>query len=84
MTITYRIPWDDLPNVKVAVLHRITYGYSDTPQARHECRLKEHHIRKWCATNCQAAYYFHPGYTREKFIEFEDDEDSILFKLTWS
>ena len=83
MGITYKSIWPDQPTIKVAVLHRVVYGYSETPQARHEWSLKDHNIREWCKSNCRASFYFHPGYTREKFVEFEDDVDASMFILKW-
>lgn len=83
--ITYKILWPELPSVKVPVLHKIVYGYSETPsQERYEWALKDHKIRSWCETNCRAAFYFHPGYTYEKFVQFEDDEDAVIFSLRWT
>lgn len=83
MAITYKSIWPELPNFKVPVLHRVDYGYSDTPQAHHEWSLKDRHIREWCKGNCRSAFYFHPGYTREKFVQFEDDEEATVFALKW-
>lgn len=73
-----------MPSVKVPVLHKIVYGYSDTPHARHEWSLKDHNIKEWCFDNCRASFYFHPGYTNEKFVQFEDDADAMWFALKWA
>ena len=82
--ITYTTPWAHLPQLKVPQLHRVTYGYSSTPQARHEWSLKDHNIRAWCDEHCYAPYYMHPGYTNEKFVQFEDSQDAMLFALRWA
>lgn len=87
MAITYKIVWPDVPNFKVPVLHRVVYGYSDALTniaAEWEYwKQKDYHIRAWCEKNCSAAYYFHPGYTEAKFVEFEDDVDAMWFALKW-
>lgn len=67
----------------MTVLHKIVYGYSGTPEARHEWSLKDHNIREWCKTNCRAEFYMHPGWTNEKFVQFKDDADAMWFALRW-
>jgi len=81
--ITYKILWPELPNIKVPVLHRVDYDYTDNLVEWRRQSLKEWEIRRWCEANCRAAYYFHPGWTNEKFIEFEDDQDAVFFSLRW-
>jgi len=79
--ITYTHPWPEtLPAFKVPVLHRVDYDYADNLSVFCHSDIK---IRAWCKDNCQAAYYLHPGYTREKFVHFEDDQDAVFFALKW-
>ena len=81
MAITYKIIWSGLSDVKTPVLHTVHYGYSNMPQLRHEWIIKDREIREWCKANCRAKFYLHPGYTYEKFVQFEDDEDAVIFSL---
>ena len=30
------------------------------------------------------AYYHSPGYLQEKFIQFEDDAEAMMFALRWA
>jgi hypothetical protein len=78
--ITYTHPWPEVPALKVPVLHRVDYDYADTLSVFCHSDIK---VRAWCKDNCQAAYYLHPGYTREKFVHFEDDQDAVFFALKW-
>ena len=82
--ITYTTPWIGLPDVKVPQLHRVTYGYSASFRDRYEWNLKDRTIRAWCDEYCYAPFYFHAGYTNEKFVQFEDDQDAVLFALRWA
>ena len=82
--ITYTTPWAALPEVKVPRLHRVTYGYSASFWDRYEWNLKDRTIRAWCDEHCYAPFYFHAGYTNEKFVQFEDDQDAVLFALRWA
>ena len=81
--ITYTTPWPSLPEVKVPRLHRVTYGYG-TFREKYEWNLKDRNIRAWCDEHCYAPFYFHAGYTNEKFVQFEDDKDAMLFALKWA
>jgi len=80
--ITYKVLWPDLPNVKLPVLHKIVYGNTFS-QAGRDWGLHEFILKEWCFDNCKASFYFHPGYTNERFVEFEDDADAMLFALRW-
>jgi hypothetical protein len=87
--ITYKQPWPEtLPALKVPVLHRVDYGYDDMGSVISTSIAKLAHddikVRAWCKHNCRAAYYLHPGYTREKFVHFEDDQDAVFFALKWA
>lgn len=84
MTITYKILWPELPHVKVPVLHRVKYAETvDSVQALYQRSYKDCLVDTWLQTNCQSPYYRSPGYLRVKFIEFEDDEEAVMFALRW-
>lgn len=71
MTVTYKTN-PAFPGVKFPVLHRVHYR-------RHDAL----HMRTWLEANCQAQWYTAPGWAGD-FVEFEDDEDAVLFALRWS
>lgn len=72
------------PGRKIPVLHRVIYHI-----ARHtvidffdsECDRKDTYIRQWCQDNCKHAYYMSPTYVRERFVQFECDEEALMFAL---
>jgi hypothetical protein len=72
------------PSVKIPVLHRVVYARTADgmflPNARSD---RDHLIDTWLKSNCHHSYYHSPGYIREKFIEFECDEEAMLFALKW-
>lgn len=84
MAITYRTS-TVFPNIKLPVLHRVVYGYFDNPvdQLYHRGWLLRQ-IDAWLEANCRNPYYHSPGYCKEQFIEFEDDEEAVLFALRWA
>ncbi len=84
MTVTYK-PMDGFPNVKMPVLHTVVYAYiEDHVQAFYQRSYKDHLVDEWLKKNCQSPYYHSPGYLKEKFIQFEDDQEAMLFALRWS
>lgn len=84
MTITYK-PMDGFPNVKMPVLHTVVYAYTaDHVQAFYQRSYKDHLVDEWLKKNCRSPYYHSPGYLKEKFIQFEDDQEAMLFALRWS
>ena len=85
--ITYKHPWPEVPALKVPVLHRVDYAYEEgkmTSTSLTNSVQTDMDVRSWCKNNCRAAYYLHPGYTREKFVHFEDDQDAVFFALKWA
>lgn len=71
-------------NVVVPVLHKVKYANTvDGVQAMFQCSYKDHLVDAWLKENCKHPYYHSPGYMYEKFIEFEDDAEAMLFKLRW-
>jgi hypothetical protein len=41
-------------------------------------------VDQWLEEHCRAPYYHDPGWTKEKFIQFENSEDAVNFALRWS
>lgn len=71
--ISYKRPYEDI-NITVPVLHRVYL--SD--------RAWYYRQSSWCRENCRAPFYFAPGWTEKFFVEFDDDEDAVLFALRWA
>jgi len=91
MTVTYK-PLKGFPGVQTPVLHRVKYVDTvDMPawtQRSYAEQLNELHkdylVNEWLKENCKGNYYTSPGYLKEKFIEFEDDRDAVMFALRWA
>lgn len=84
MAVTYKTN-PGFPGVKFPVLHRVLYGKTvDNAMAMYQISYKDHLVDAWLKANCRHPYYHSPGYLREKFIEFECDEEAVLFALRWS
>jgi hypothetical protein len=84
MTITYK-PLLSFPGINIPVLHRVVYAQTaDGVYAEYQRSYKDHLVDAWLKENCRHSYYHSPGYLREKFIEFECDEDAVMFALRWS
>lgn len=84
MTVTYKTnpAW---PGVKFPVLHRVVYAKTiDGVLAAYQRSYKDCLVDEWLKENCQNPYYRSPGYLTEKFIEFEDSEEAMMFALRWS
>ena len=83
MTVRYKLLKDSL-TVKVPVLYKVVYAETtDGVQARYQRSYKDHLVDEWLKENCEHGYYHSPGYYKEKFIEFEDDQEALLFALRW-
>lgn len=80
MTVAYK---EIFPGVKAPILHTVFYGIRfDGTDADQQQRLFNYRVDSWLRENCRAAYY-HSTYHVDKFIQFEDDEDAVLFALRW-
>lgn len=78
MAVTYiEEDFSGWTKVKLPVLHKV--HYTDTGEPGMIFRLDQ-----WCAENCKGRRYHSPGWTDSNFVEFEDDEDAMLFALRWS
>ncbi len=83
MTVTYK-PAKFNPDIKIPVLHKVIYAETvDGVQALYQRSYKDHLVDSWLKENCQHPYYHSPGYLRQKFIQFECDEEAALFALTF-
>jgi hypothetical protein len=72
--ITYHKPFTDLASdFEVPVLHKI--AYPNLPP------MQIFVMSYWLKENCEGAYYQSPGYTDNYFVQFEDDEDAVMFAL---
>ena len=81
MTVTYK----ETKYVRVPVLHKVKYAETvDDVQAYYQRSYKDHLVTEWLKNNCRHPYYTSPGYLKEKFIEFEDDQEAMLFALRWA
>lgn len=83
MAVTY-VPMPGFPDIKTPKLHRVVYGRYDPDQSLPDYTLEYYGIREWCELHCSNPFYFSPGWTDEKFIEFEDNNDATLFALRWA
>ena len=86
MTITYvERKFGIETTLKIPVLHRVHYAKTvDDVQAYYQKTLLDHHVDTWLYDNCKSPYYHSPGYLREKFIEFEDDAEAVMFALKFA
>lgn len=87
MTITYKRPFGDRTTRQV-ILHRVCYGEPAKeiygPQSGFKLYpLHDVAIIEWCEQNCKADWHRSPKYVDQTYIEFEDDEDAMMFSLVW-
>ena len=82
MTVTYKeTAFRTSTKIRVPVLHTVVYGHRDDIDGWNNLDIR---VRCWCGENCKGMFYLHPGWTLEKFVQFEDDEDAVLFALAWA
>ena len=85
MTVTYKDHEIGSLILKMPNLHRVKYADTvDQVQAGYQRSYKDHLVNEWLKENCRHPYYRSPGYLFEKFIEFECDEEAVMFALRWS
>jgi len=85
MTVTYKDHDIGGLILSIPVLHRVKYADTvDQVEAAYQRSYKDHLVDSWLKSNCRHPYYRSPGYLREKFIEFECDEEAFMFALSWS
>lgn len=68
--ITYTHPWPEQPTFKVPKLHRVNYNP----------KYNQGEVQYWCKENCRAPSYM-GGSWAGTFVEFEDDQDAVMFAL---
>ena len=73
MTVSYK-PLKMFPEILTPVLHKVEYHIN----------AEDYQLNTWLKENCKGYYYHSPGWMKEKFIQFEDDHDALLFSLRWS
>ena len=73
MTVTYK-PLKLFPEILTPVLHKVKYHIN----------AEDYQLNTWLKENCKGYYYHSPGWMKEKFIQFEDDHDAVMFALKWS
>lgn len=84
MAITYTEQKWGATTVKIPKLHRVLYARTtDGAMAAYQRSWKDVLVDAWLKDNCRSPYYHSPGYLQEKFIEFEDDEEAVMFALKW-
>lgn len=82
MTVTYK---KGNMGIDIPVLHRVKYAETvDDVPAQYQRSFKDYQVDAWLEKNCKHPYYHSPGYLKEKSIQFECDEDAVLFALMWS
>jgi hypothetical protein len=82
MAVTYKTN-EAWPGINFPVLHTVVYAKTvDGVQAQYQRSYKDHLVDTWLKSNCRHPYYHSPGYLREKFIQFECDEDAAMFALS--
>ena len=64
------------------VYHR--YGEGDGMLAGHLRTIKDDNVDQWLRENCRGGYYHNPPWRREKFIEFDNEQDAVMFALRWA
>lgn len=80
MTITYKD--SKYLGVQVPMLHKVVYADTvDGVQAQWQISYKDYIVNEWLKENCEHRYYHSPGWSFEKFIEFEDNEEAFMFAL---
>ena len=84
MTVTYKTN-DAWPGLTFPVLHKVVYAHTTNGVwAEYQRSYKDHLVDAWLKENCRHPYYHSPGYLTEKFIQFEDDQEAVLFALRWA
>ncbi len=68
--IEYTYPWPEQPTFKVPKLHRVHYNP----------KYNRGEVQYWCKENCRAPSYM-GGSWAGTFVEFEDDQDAVMFAL---
>lgn len=67
-------------------LHTVVYAKYDYDniQSRFRRSYKDWLVDQWLEENCTGMYFHNPGWTTDKFIQFENREDAVHFALRWT
>lgn len=73
------------PGTEFPVLHKVIYDrrLKENVPAKFQRSYKDYRVDEWLQQNCRSPYYHSPGYIHEKFIQFEDDQEAVMFALKW-
>lgn len=64
--------------------YKVNYAKTDNGvKGMYQYSYKDHLVDEWLKDNCKYPYYHSGGWETEKFIEFEDSKDAVLFALRW-
>lgn len=70
--------------IAAPALYKVKYANTDGGvQAQYTYSYKDYMVNEWLKENTKGRYYHSPGYLTEKFIEFEDSEEAIMFKFKY-
>lgn len=86
MTVTYVERNIGTTKVDYPVLHKIVWHIKDLHRPTMSptwANPKFREVDDWLKDNCKHPYYHGPAWDIESFIEFECDEDAMLFTLRW-
>jgi hypothetical protein len=84
MTVYYKTN-ERFPGINFPVLHTVVYAKTaDGVPAQWQISYKDYIVNQWLEDNCNHGYYHSPGYLKEKFIQFECDEEAFLFALRFA
>lgn len=87
MSVTYVERYIGTTKVDFPVLHKVVYkvrgpnNWSGSSPVWTTANFYE--MEQWLKDNCQHPYYHGGAWERDCFIEFECDEDAMLFALRW-
>jgi hypothetical protein len=86
MAVTYvDVKFGTDTTLTVPKLHRVVYAQTEGQVlAQWQVSYLDYKVNEWLKANTRHPYYRSPGYLYEKFIEFECDEDAVLFALKWA
>ena len=70
------VPMKNFPKVLVPKLHDVVLVEDEV------IHVQEYEdIYAWCKENCKEPFYIFPSWTRKIGVQFEDDEDAVMFTL---
>ena len=70
------VPMKNYPKVLIPKLHSVVVREGEI------FTKKEYdEIYEWCRNNCKEQFYIYPSWTLKVGVDFEDDEDAIMFTL---